>query len=347
MITILAVIFVFGLLILGHELGHFTIAKLSGIKVLEFSFGMGPRLLKFGKGETEYSLRLLPIGGFVKMLGEEEQVDDPRSFSTKPTLNKIATIAAGPVMNIVLSIVLFAVIAMSAGYAKLVIKDFADKPKDNPSFVYPVEEAGILPGDRITRINGQRLLTYEDFKIFMYQNGGNTFNLTVERGGKQITKSITPVYNSEYGMYMVGIDPVVGKASLIEGLQYGSLNTWSFIKQMVSTLKGLIIGRESTEGISGPVGIVKYTGEAAKQGFDSLLFFTALLSINLAIINLVPFPALDGGWVLMLIIEGIRRKKLDANKIGIINFVGFAFLMILTALITFRDVIKLNIFRNW
>lgn len=344
MTTILAVLFVFGLLIIGHELGHFTVAKLCGVKVLEFSFGMGPRILKFGKGETEYSLRLFPIGGFVKMLGEDEYVDDPRSFSCKPVPARMATIAAGPVMNIIISILIFAGIAMAVGYAKPVVKNYADKPESNPNIVYPVETAGIKPGDKIVGVNGSRLLTYEDFKLFMYQNGGKTFTMTVSRNGQQFTKSITPIYRSDLNMYMVGIEPVYGRASLFEGIEYGAMNTLSFTKQMLSVLKGLITGATSTEDVSGPVGIIKYTGEAAKQGFSSLMVFTSLLSINLAIMNLIPFPALDGGWMLILLIEGIRRKKLDPDKVGMINFVGFAFLMILTVIITFRDVIKLEIF---
>mgnify|MGYP000980175052 CR=1 FL=1 len=344
MTTILAAIFVFGLLIIGHEFGHFTVAKLSGIKVLEFSFGMGPRILKFKKGDTEYSLRIFPIGGFVRMLGEDEQVDDPRSFSCKPVLARMATVAAGPIMNVIISILIFAGIAMAVGYAKPVVKSYPDKPKSNPNIVYPVESAGIRPGDKIVEANGRSVLTYEDFKLFMYQNGGKTFDMTVKRGNQKITKSITPIYISEYNMYMVGIDPVFEKASLFEGLQYGTFNTWSLTKQMFSALGGLITGATSTNDLSGPVGIIRYTGEVAKQGFANLLVFTSLLSINLALMNLIPFPALDGGWVLLLLIEGIRGKKLDPNKVGMLNFVGFAFLILLTVFVTFKDVMKLNIF---
>lgn len=344
MVTVLAVIFVFGLLIMGHELGHFLVAKLSGIKVLEFSFGMGPRILKFGKKETEYSWRVFPIGGFVKMLGEEEQVDDPRSFSTKPTLVRMSVIAAGPVMNIVLSILIFAVIAMASGYNKPIVSSIAQPPEGETTIVFPAKTAGLLPGDRIDSVNGSKILTYEDFKFFMYQNGGNQFTLGIDRNGIKKSYTITPVYSKVYGMYMVGIDPVFDRASIFEGIQYGAFNTWSLTKQIYEFFKSLVTGKASTEDVSGPVGIIKYAGDAASQGFGSLLIFTALLSVNLAIMNLIPFPALDGGWLVLLIIEGIRRKKLDANKVGIINFVGFALLMILIILISFKDIVNLNIF---
>jgi Predicted membrane-associated Zn-dependent proteases 1 len=345
MVTILAVIFVFGLLIMGHELGHFTVAKLSGVKVNEFSFGMGPRILKFGKGETEYSWRLFPIGGFVKMLGEEEQVDDPRSFSMKPTPVKMGIIAAGPVMNIIISILIFGALAMAVGYMKPVVDGYYENP-NHTDIVFPAKEKGIQKGDRIIKVNGSRIYTYEDFRMFVYQNGEKTFDLTVLRQGKQVDISnIKPVKDPDEGVYMIGIVSTYGRASLFEGLQYGVLSTWSFAKQIVVVFRNLISGRASTNDLSGPVGIVKIAGDAAKQGFDSLLIFTAFLSINLAIMNLIPFPALDGGWLLILLIEGIRRKKLDANKIGIINFIGFAFLMTLMLLITFKDITRLNPFR--
>lgn len=337
MTTLLAVVFVFGLLIMGHEFGHFIMAKISNIKVLEFAFGMGPRILKFKDKETEYSWRIFPIGGFVKMLGEEEQINDPRSFSCKPTLVRMSVIAAGPLMNILISVLIFAAIAITAGYVKPVVASLIDQ--------FPAaKNAGILPGDRIIGVNGQKIMTYEDYLMFVYQNGGKPFEIAVDRGGQTISKNITPIWNQAESRYMIGIEATHSKASLIEGVQYGFLSTWSFTKQLAGFFKNLIVGKASTEDVSGPVGIIKFAGDAARQGFNSLLVFTAFLSINLAIMNLVPFPALDGGWLLILLIEGVRRKKLNADKIGMVNFIGFAFLMVLTVLITFRDFIKLNIF---
>lgn len=337
MLTLLAVIFVFGLLIIGHEFGHFVMAKLSDIKVMEFSFGMGPRIFKFGKGETEYSWRAFPIGGFVKMLGEEEQINDPRSFSCKPTAVRMGVIAAGPIMNIIISIIIFAVISMTTGYIKPVVSKLIDE--------FPVaKNAGVMVGDRIVKVNGQKIFTYEDYLMFVYQNGGTPFNLVIDRGGKQIGVDITPMWNAEENRYMIGIEASYGKAGLFEGIQYGLSNTVSLTKQIGSFFKSLVAGKASTEDVSGPVGIIKYAGEAARNGFDSLLVFTAFLSINLAVMNLLPFPALDGGWLFILLIEGIRRKKLDADKVGMVNFIGFAFLMVLTVLITFRDFIRFNIF---
>lgn len=343
MITLLAVIFVFGLLIIGHEFGHFISAKLSGVKVIEFAFGMGPRILKFGRGETEYSLRLFPIGGFVKMLGEEEEVDDPRSFSRKRAGIKAAIIAAGPIMNIIISILIFSAIAITIGYMKPVVDSYYRNP-DTPAVQYPAEKAGIQKGDRIVAVDNKRVLTYDDFRMFMYDNGGKPITLTVERDGQLKNAVITPVKDTD-GSYLIGIMASYGKAGPIEGMEYGVLSTASYAKQILGFIKSLIIGKASTGDVSGPVGIIKITGDAARQGFGSLLLFTAYLSINLAIMNLIPFPALDGGWLLVILIEAVSRKKIDENKMGVINFIGFAFLMTLMILITFRDVSRLNIFR--
>lgn len=343
MITLIAVIFVFGLLIIGHEFGHFITAKLSGVKVLEFSFGMGPRLLKLGRGETEYSIRAFPIGGFVRMLGEEESIDDPRSFSTKPAGAKAAIIAAGPIMNMVISAIIFAAIAITVGYMKPVVSSYYRNP-ETPAVQYPAEKAGIEKGDRIIAVNNKKILTYDDFRMFMYDNGGKSFILTVKRNGVLKNVVITPAKDTD-GSYLIGIMASYGKAGPIEGIQYGILSTTSYAKQILGFLRGLLIGKASTGDVSGPVGIVKITGEAAKQGFGSLLLFTAYLSINLAIMNLIPFPALDGGWLIIILIEAIRRKKIDQEKIGVVNFIGFAFLITIMILITFRDVARLNIFR--
>ncbi|KPU43910.1 regulator of sigma-W protease RasP [Oxobacter pfennigii] len=337
MITLLAVVFVFGLLIMGHEFGHFIMAKLNNIKVLEFAFGMGPRLFKFDGKETAYSLRIFPIGGYVKMLGEEEEVNDPRSFSSKKTLAKMSVIAAGPIMNIIIAVVIFAIISMTSGYVKPIVSKLVDE--------YPAaKNAGILPGDRIIRVNGQKISTYEDYLVFVYENGGKPFNIVIDRNGDQKSFELNPIWNAEEERYMIGIEATIGRANILEALNYGVNNTWSFVKQIGGFFKNLIMGKASTEDVSGPVGIIKFAGDAARQGFNSLLVFTAFLSINLAIMNLIPFPALDGGWLFILVIEGLRRRRLDANKIGVVNFIGFAFLMILTVLITFRDFLRLSIF---
>jgi len=344
MTTLLAVIFVFGLLIIGHELGHFIVAKLSGIKIMEFSFGMGPRLLKFGRGETEYSWRIFPVGGFVKMLGEEEQVDDPRSFSCKPTAVRMAVLAAGPVMNILIAVAVFSVFAIFLGYAKPIVAELPEPQPSEAAVEYPAKAAGILPGDKIIKANGRRIFTYEDFTIFMLENGGETINLVVERQGQKRDIKITPVLDQVENRYMIGITPVVKRANLVEGISYGFLKSYSFARQIVGFFKNLLLGRASTDDVSGPVGIIKYTGDAAKHGFDSLLYFTAFLSLNLAVLNLLPFPALDGGWLFILLIEAVRRKKIDGDKIGLVNFIGFAFLMLITVLVTFRDIIRLDLF---
>lgn len=333
--TLLATIFVFGLLITSHELGHFVTAKLSGIKVLEFAIGMGPKIFGFKKGETSYSLRLFPIGGYVKMLGEEGDSNDPRAFCNQNPWKRLIVIIAGAFMNFVIAIILFAIIAYNAGVVRPIISEV--------EVGLPAYNAGVKVNDRIIEVNNKKVKTWEDFIIEISENKEKPIDLTIKRDNSIKTITVTPVYSEDRGKYIIGIVPTVQKAGIITSIAEGFNKTVFTVKQMGIFLGRALRGNISSEDVGGPVAIVKMSGEAAKYGILSLLSFAALLSINLGVLNLIPFPALDGGWVIILLFEGITRKKIDENKIGLVNLIGFTILILFAIFITYKDILRFKL----
>lgn len=330
--TAIAVIFVFGLLIASHELGHFTVAKLSGVKVLEFALGMGPKLFGFKRGETNYSLRLLPIGGYVKMLGEEEDSNDPRAVCNINPWKRILISLAGAFMNFVLAIVLFTIVLYNIGIPvkEPIIGDVMDNR--------PAMEAGVKVNDKILSVNNKKIDKWEDFTAFLQDNKDKTFKLTVLRDNKVVDLNITPKLDEKENRYLVGVNLKVEKGNIFVSIKNGISQTFSAVTWMVDILLGAFKGKMSLNDIGGPVAVVKMSGEVAKLGILQLLSFAGALSINLGIINLIPFPALDGGWVVILLIQAITGKKIDENKIGYLNLIGFVVLFGLMILVTVKDV---------
>lgn len=329
---IIAAVLAFGLLILIHELGHFILAKINGVKVEEFSIGMGPQVLGIKGKETNYSIRILPIGGYVKMLGEEGDSNDPRAFNNKNPLRKLSIVSAGPIMNFLLGIVLFAVIASQKGYLMPVIdKTIANKP---------AQQVGLKPGDKIVRANKSKVLTWEDFLTEIYINGKDPISIVYKRGNETKQVMIKPEFNKSEKRYIIGaygrqvLHPGVG-----DSIYYGFVETRSLINQTAAFFKTLFKGKANMNDVGGPVTIIKMSGAAAKAGIFTLLAFCAYISIQLAVFNIIPFPALDGGYILLFLFEIITGKKVDQNKVGMINYVGFAILMILMVLVTVKDVL--------
>lgn len=332
-ITMLATLFVFGLLITSHELGHFVVAKLSGVTVIEFAIGMGPKLFSFQRGETKYTLRALPIGGYNKMLGEQEKSDDPKAFSNKSPWKRLGIILAGAFMNFLIAVVLFFLVTYNTGTMKPII-GVVEKN-------YPAASVGLQVGDKIVAVNDLKIKNYNTFTDFVKANSKKAFKITINRNGAQRVIPIQPILDKKLGYYRIGVAGTIVKGSITESIANGTSLTVESIKQMLGFLGSALHGKVNASDVGGPVAVVKLSGQFAAQGFWSLLYFTAFLSINLGVINLIPFPALDGGWVIILLYEGITRKKIDENKIGFVNFVGFALLMVLIVVVTFHDVIKL------
>lgn len=329
---IIMAIIAFGVLIIIHELGHFTLAKLNGVKVEEFAIGMGPKLLGIKGKETTYSIKLLPIGGYVKMLGDEGESTDPRAFNNKTPLQKLSIVIAGPIMNLILGIILFAIIANMRGYQSPVIKEVIPNQ--------PAAVMGIKAGDKITKVNNSKISTWEDFVTVVYTANGKPLDITYIRDNQTGTVKVVPVKDAKENRYVVGVYPtLVENPTVAQSISYGFIETNSLIKQTFSFFKTLFSGKASVNDVGGPLTIIKISGAAAKAGILSLTAFAAYITIQLGIFNIIPFPALDGGYILLFLFEIITGKKVDDNKVGIINYVGFAILMTLMVIVTIKDIL--------
>lgn len=322
----------FSALILVHELGHFIVAKLNGIYVEEFAIGMGPKLFGVKVGETEYNLRILPFGGFVKMLGEEDESDDSRSLNAKTPIQRILVMGAGAFMNYVLALIIFIGLAMSSGFAKNKVASVVPNS--------PAQKIGIEQGDEFLKIDGNKIHTTDDFRMGLALAKGNPVELEIKRGNDVLTKTVQPILN-ESGVYQVGIGyGFVEKPTLLQGIKQGFNETRSLVSQSFIALKTIVTGEANLKtDVGGPVTIIKMSGQAAKAGANTLLWFMAFLSVQLAVFNLLPFPALDGGRIFIELIQMIIRKEIPAKYIEAVNTVGFMLLMGLMVLVTIKDII--------
>lgn len=325
-------IIAFSLLIIIHELGHFLLAKLNGVKVYEFSIGMGPKLFSIKGKETEYMIKVFPVGGYVKMEGEETESDDPRSFSRKKPIQRILIVAAGAFMNYILAIFLFSIISYNFGFTKPVLSDVLPKS--------PALEAGLKNGDEIIKINDKKIYTSDDVRFEIALSKGNPINLQYKRNEETFNKTIVPM-KDENGTLIIGINfETVENPTIFESVNHSMKETVTLVSQSITALKSIFTGKANLKtDIGGPVTIVKMSGAAAKAGIWNLIWFTAFLSVQLAVFNLLPFPALDGGWIIILFIEMITRRKIPQKVINAINYVGFLALMALMLLVTIKDII--------
>ena len=326
---LLLAILAFGILVLWHELGHFLLAKANGIKVEEFSIGMGKKVFGFKRKETEYNLRIAPIGGFVRMLGEEGTCDDERAFGNKKAWQRLTVVAAGPIFNFILAVILFAIVISQIGTPVPVIDKVQEKT--------PAAVAGIQSGDELKEVNGEKIISWNDFLMVMSTNKGEEVDVKVDRSGKIENLTLKPILLEEENRYIVGITAKMEKPGIIGSIKYGVTETISTVKQTVAAFVGIFTDFNK-DSIGGPVTIFKMSTEVAKVGILNLVMLMAFLSVQLAIFNIIPFPALDGGWITILIIEMIIGKKLDENKVGFVNYIGFILLLGLMAVVTLKDI---------
>ncbi|MGE5630747.1 MAG: RIP metalloprotease RseP [Caulobacteraceae bacterium] len=331
MLTVIVAILVFNAIVFVHEGGHFLAARLSGIKVVEFALGMGPKLFGIERGDTKYSLRAFPVGGYCLMLGEDEDNKDPEAFNSKPLPSRIAAVAAGPLVNVILAIVIYSLVIM---------------PVDTPVIGQvtkglPAEKAGIVAGDRIVEINDVKINSWQQIKPEVTKYEGKPVTVTLENKGVERKVQLVPVKSPATNDVVMGVAQKVkiGGFSLTEGLR----TTGVITKMMFSFLGQLVVGKADANEVSGPISIIVYMNEAAKTGFISVLYLTAIISLNLAILNFLPIPALDGGRLLFLFVEFIRRKPIAAEKEGLVHFIGFVALMVLSVFMMYRDIIKFNL----
>ncbi|MCX7779309.1 MAG: RIP metalloprotease RseP [Negativicutes bacterium] len=340
--TILATIFVFGLLILFHELGHFIAAKSVNMRVTEFAIGFGPKLISHRYGETLYSLRAIPLGGFNKISGmDPDEPQDERSYSAKPIWARMLVIAAGSTMNFILPVLLFFIIYLSTG-----IETPSTEPvlggviADKPAY-----HAGLSKGDRIHSVNGQRIQSWREFVNIIQINAGNTLQIKVERNGEERTIQVIPEFDAKTNRGIIGVSPeiIVRQPGPGESLKLAVNHTYLIAENMLTGIIQMITGKVAAD-VSGPIGVAQMAGQVAQLGILPLLQFAAFLSINLGLINLLPVPVLDGGHIVTLAIEGIRRKPLGRQSTQFIQMIGFILLMLLLVLATFKDVSRLKLF---
>lgn len=359
--TILIFIFILGLLVFVHELGHFLAAKKAGVKVEEFGFGFPPRLFGFKKGETTYSINWIPLGGFVKILGEDGvSKKDPRSFASQKFLKKIIILAAGVTMNVVLAAVIL-IIGFKIGLPLALTDDQNNVQFRDPKIqIYqiapdsPAEQANLKVGDQIIKINGEEPANISTVQNIIKERAGQEVTLKLLSGGENKDLKVIPRVNPPateghlgIGLVKTGIVSYSFGQSIVKGVTSVFTLTLTIILAFAEIIKNLVLGEKVALEVAGPVGIAVMTNQAAKMGFVYLLQFTALLSLNLAIINILPLPALDGGRIFFALIEKIRKKPLNQRFEQTVHTIGFSLLILLMAVVTFRDIVKFkDIFIN-
>ncbi len=343
--TIVFAILLFSILIFVHELGHFLAAKAFGVRVNEFAMFMGPAILKWGKGETQYSIRCIPIGGYCAMEGEDEDTDDPRSFQKAAWWKRLIILVAGSLMNFVAG---FLILAIVFAPAKQFVTPVIESAEPGCTVV---REGGLQIGDEFLKVDGERIYVQSDFSMFLELNPGETHDLVVRRNGQrlvfddyQMEKHLFPGEETErYGFSFSVEDATFGKK-----MQFTVNSGLNVVRSVRLSLQMLVSGQAGLKDMTGPVGIVQImsdsaeTAENSTDAFLNMLYIGGFIAINLAVMNMLPIPALDGGRVfgllLTCVIEGITRKKLDPKYEGYVHGIGMILLLALMAIILFKDI---------
>ena len=340
--TAILAIILFCIMIFPHELGHFIAARRVGVKVNEFAFGMGPAIWKKQGRETLYSIRLLPVGGFCAMEGEDGDSGDsadPRAFGNKKPWQKIVVLAAGSFMNIICAIVIMSLIVGIMGFTTTVIDEVAED--------LPAREVGIQEGDKLIQIDDTKIEQWADVSKAIQASEGNAMEVTFERNNEVKTVSVVPQLKD--GVDAQG-NPVQGYAlgvtckishnpfmAVVDGAQA----TWNMVKMMFSALGQLFSGQAGVDELSGPVGMINMVNQTSQYGFWYYGFLTALICVNLAIINMLPLPALDGGRIIFVIYTMITGKTVSEKVEGTIHMVGMALLLALMVFVTMNDITRI------
>lgn len=338
--NILAAIIAFGVMIFCHELGHFLVAKRVGVTVHAFALGFGPRIVGFRRGGTLYSVNLLPFGGYVRMAGED--LDDSGglgSFRVKTVWQRMAVVVAGPVMNLLLAVVLLTGTALSLGVPVGVGNRIGQLMSG-----WPAEQAGLRQGDAIVAIDGTPMQDGQQIIDTIHRRPNQQLVLTIERGGQRFDVKVTSRLDPRQQIGLIGFRP----QAIRERMGPGRALTWSLgttgetVDVIFSTLAGLFRnGRRLLDQLAGPVGAVKFLGDAGAAGAEMFTYTAAALSVMIGIFNLLPLPALDGGRLLFLAVEAVRRRPVDPKREGYIHLVGFALLILLLVTLTVRDIGRL------
>jgi Predicted membrane-associated Zn-dependent proteases 1 len=333
---------IFGALIFVHELGHYLTARIFHVSVKEFAIGMGPKILtkKSKKTGIDYSLRLLPIGGFVSMAGEDEQSDDPGAINHKPIWQRFIVMSAGSLMNLITGIIIMcALIIATPTLGSTTILRFADEGATS-------EASGLQIGDTITKIGGTSVHISYEIVYEIMRNGIEPLDITVKRNGETVVvKDVIFPTTVEEGVTFGSTDFYVAAETKtpLTVLKHSFYQSTATIKLIWESLFDLVTGRYGVDQVSGPVGVTTAIGEAAKAGAYNLLYLCVLISMNLGIFNLLPLPALDGGRLVFLVIEAVRGKPVKPEYEGYVHFAGIVVLMLAMVFITYKDIMKLFI----
>lgn len=339
---IVATIFGIGLLVFIHELGHFMMAKKFGIRVEQFAFGFGPELAGFTRGETRYSINAIPLGGMVKMPGEsvDDSTGSPDEFLSQPWYRRLTIAFFGPLMNYVLAVILFVVVIYFWGLTK---------PSPEPVIGevmagYPAEQAGIRPGDRVLKIDTSAVASWIDMAELLHKYPDRKIALTVKRGEQELLVNVTPKKDQASGYGLIGIAPQIltEKVSFISSV---GLSVKLVVYQSVFTLKYLgekLIRWEKPE-VAGPIGVIQILAKAAKAGWDSLLHLLAIVSVALGLFNLLPIPLVDGGHIMLALVEGVSHRRINKKVVQMTNLVGLAIILTIFVFATYSDLARLGL----
>lgn len=341
---ILLALFIFGFLIFIHEFGHYLAARIFGVTIREAAIGMGPKLFSYRSKKTgiQYSLRALPIGGFVSMVGEDEESDDENAFHRKPVGQRIIITAAGAFMNLAVGILVMSLlVATQAVLPSNVIGAFIEHEDGTPNYA---QAAGLQVGDEIVEIQGTRVHIANETVYEIMRRGIDPLDITIIRGGEKITLEDvvfpTIVDNGvRYGNVDFKVNPEEKTPATV--FKHAVFRSTSTIKMIWESLYDLVRGRYGVESVSGPVGVTKALGEAAESGMSDLVYLAVVISMNLGVMNLLPLPALDGGRLLFQLIEVVRRKPVRPEIEGYVHFAGMVLLMILMVVVAVKDIFTL------
>jgi regulator of sigma E protease len=333
---------VFGLLIFIHELGHFLAAKRAGIDVLEFGIGFGPKIFTFQRQETRYTLRLLPLGGFVRMAGTDpDDLDNENGFAKKSVGKRMGVIVAGATMNFLLAMVMFGLLVSLTG---IPTGEFSDEARIGEIIIgEPADLAGLLPGDLVLSVDGEPVQNWTDLVAVINANPNQPLSLVIERDEIEKTLTVTPKMREEDSKGVIGITGtyLVRPATIIEQIRFGIQQTFFVAGLILNAIWQMITGKMAAD-ISGPIAITRVLGRAARLGFPYLLNLAAIININIGLFNLIPIPALDGSRLVFLAIEGIRGKPVAQDKENMFHVIGFALLMLLAIFVAYRDILNIG-----
>ncbi len=330
-----------GILVIFHELGHFIAGKKLGVYIHEFGIGFGPKLLSKSSGETQFSFRIIPLGGFVRFAGEEGEDKEEDTHIPKERLlysltpgKRSLILFAGPLMNLLVATLAFFLVFSFVGFGRPTTEISEVVPG------YPAHESGMLAGDRVIRVEDVDVVEWEDMVRVVQTRAGMPTRVIVKRDGQELTFTLVPVDSSGTGVIGVRSGVEFARLNIFQGIKEGFKETFYVSAAWITGILGMIVGKVAPE-VTGPIGISQILGEAARHGLGSLLYLVGAISANLGLINLLPIPALDGSRLLFAGVEAIRGKPIDPDKESLVHFVGFFLLMIVFVVITYKDILRL------